>query len=314
MTKANRQLTASEMRAEIKRLHRIKTDVSEYKTIKMIYQRLFAGIKTVVGTTSGGDVFFRARTNPPSKPSLVAEIAAPPASSVTGYQRCNAPHQPLFYCSSRRITALLECRIKVGDTVYLSQWIGKSKLPINMIFDTNEDHGFFRKVSEAESILYTHLDAIFSQRIHDTFSNDYKFSAAVYEQLTRKFESGRFGIEQDGCVGIRYPSVIDLEDSFNIAFPAHFTPDRIEPLFLMELRVERIDGNDVTVSLLDTAFDFSSGSIRWTGNRFSIPAPRPSKTAVNFRWNETTWELLRTDHLSMPEELVEALLNELLKE
>lgn len=290
-------LTKSEMRAQIKRLNRINADLSDFKTIKQIYDRLFEGVMTSIGTTSSAQQLFRARINPHYKPIHITEITAPPSGAVTGFQRCNAPYKPMFYCSSRRISALRECRVKEGDIAYLSQWAAHD-LPINQIFDSqNNDDSYLDMFSEAESIFYTHLDTIFTRRIHETFSADYKFSAAVTERLTSGYPEGKFNVRSDGMAGLRYPSVIDLDGSYNIALPPHFALERTDLLHLMELRVEKVEDDIVSVKLLDTAIDFDDGLIMWSGNPLCIPLLRDKDGNLTMRSNGIRWQLATLEHL-----------------
>lgn len=48
----------------------------------------------------------------------------------------------MFYVASRRIGALVEARVEVGEIVYLSQWIGRDEIPVNRIFDDEENKKF----------------------------------------------------------------------------------------------------------------------------------------------------------------------------
>lgn len=307
-------LSKADMRAEIRRLNRINSDIAEYKTIKQIYERMVNGIMVVVGTTLSHELYFRARVNPTKKIVRVSEIGAPPASMVTGFQRCNAPGNPLFYCSSRRITALMECRVQPGDVVYLGQWIGRDALPVNKVLDPNDDPLFVKALTETENMFYTHLDTIFTRRVHETFSNDYKFSSAASEEMTLRFPVGKFNIENDGCIGMRYPSVFDLEGSHNTAFPVQFSLNRLDFIHLMELRVESTEGDRIEVTLLDTAINFENGDIRWTGNLSSLPIPKRDKDGVMFRRSEKGWDVYTADYLNLPPEAMVPLLKELIDE
>ena len=275
---------------------------------------MFVGVRTVVGTTNGQDLFFRARVNPIAAINHVSELLAPPRELVTGYQRCNAPFDPRFYCSSRRATAVRECRVKGGDIVYLSQWIGKGLLPINKILDVDASAVLIEDMNEAESIFYTHLDTIFTRRVHETYSNDYKFSAAVTEQLTARFPPGEFEVAQDGAVGIRYPSVFDPEMSYNVAFPADFAPDRIDLIHITKLQINEVTTDGLAVKFLDAAIEFDNGKIQWTGNNRCLPMPRDQKGGVLFRFSGERWELAILDHLVEQIPPLDRYLNDLMQE
>jgi hypothetical protein len=310
----NQPLSRRDMTLHIQRLNRLNADVSEFKTIKQIYNRMFVGVGTIIGNSSGAELFFRARVNPAGRLTRVEELLAPPAEIVTGFQRCNAPHDPLFYCSSRRITALRECRVQPGDIVYLSQWVGKDHLPINKIFDMESHDKFGDQISEADRILYAHLDTVFTRRIHKTFSNDYKFSAAVTERLTTNYPPGMYQVGDDGRCGLRYPSVLDLENSYNTAFPPHFALDRIMLLHVMELRVETVEDDRIRVELLDAAIDFDDSAIRWSGNKLCVPALRDPDRSIAMRSNGVMWQIATMEHLVAGDWPVGDYVNELMLE
>ena len=121
-------------------------------------------------------------------------------------------------------------------------------------------------------------------------------------------------ILEDGRVAIRYPSVVDLENSYNAAFPPEFALDRLEPLHVMELHIQDRQGDEISASLSDTATDFDNGKINWTGNAESLPAPRDPKGGVLFRFSEEKWRILTTGHLAVSADIVGPFLNELLYE
>lgn len=308
-------LSKLEMREQIRRINRLDLSRSEYSTIKDIIAHMIPGVPIVVGTTLPQELFFRARKSPGKKLTKVAELCAPPPDKVVSFQRCNPPGEPMFYCSSRRITALIESEVKQGDIVYLSQWIGKKPLPVNKTLDASEDIKFDDHLDERSNMFHAFIDTLFTKKIQKTFSTDYKLTSAISEQLTSQFtaEENR-DIREDGRVGIRYPSVVDIENSYNTAFPPSFALERIDLLHVIEIHIIERQGNEVSVSLADTAMDFADGEIQWTGKMSSIPAPRNEKGGVFFRYSGTKWNVLTTEHLPVDPTFADALLNELLKE
>ncbi|MCY1672688.1 RES family NAD+ phosphorylase [Novosphingobium sp. SL115] len=308
-------LSRIEMREQIRRLNRIDFSKSDYKTVKAIVSRMIAGVPIMVGPTKSHELFFRVRKNPRHKLRNVSELCAPSADCVSGFQRCNAPGQPMLYCSSRRITALLECDVQTDDVAYISQWIGKKQLPVNKVFDMEEDQAFMERLDEKDTMFYAYLDALFTRKVPKDFSTDYKPTAAISDIFTSYFkEQVKDLILEDGRIGIRYPSVVDLENSYNTAFPPHFALDRLDLLHVMELKIQKRQADEILVSLSDTATDFDDGVIHWTGDTTSIPVPRDPKGGVLFRFTGEKWRVLTTEHLPVPADIAEPFLNELLKE
>lgn len=286
-----RRLSKLALHQEIKKLNRLDPARASFDRIKQILDVMTFGLKVVIGLTQGNELFFRARKNPNTKPLAVRELAAPPSELITGFQRCNPPGVPMFYSSSRRITALLECDVKPGDIVYISQWIGKDKIPVNRIFETGFDNGDFA-YEEVEDILLLYFDTIFTKRIHKEFSDDYKFTAAVSQFLTSNFPKGpEFDIRVDGNVAIRYPSVLDRDNAFNTAMHSIFADDRLELLHVMELLIRERSEADVLAEVSDNAIQFDDGEIQWSGDRNKIPQFREKTRAVPFIFDGSRWQL-----------------------
>lgn len=309
-------LNVQEMRHQIKRINRIDLSKTNYATIRSIVSEMLSGVPIQVSASLPQDLLFRARKNPGEKLTKFTDLCAPPAELVTSFQRCNAPGKPMFYCSSRRIGALLEIDAQPGDIVYLSQWMANTRLPVNMLLDDRpQAEKLLQHMTARDEMFYGFADTRFTARVDRDFSTDYMISAAIADICTSRFGPAEdLYVDADGLVGLKYPSVVDLEGSYNIAFPPEFTDGRIGVLHLMELEVVERDGVHVAVKLLDTATDVDDGVIKWTGNSVSLPAPRSEKGAVMFRFEDGKWRVLTTEHLPIDHALSGPLLAELLKE
>lgn len=256
----------------LERINRLSDDDCDYGKLVDLYHDLIEGLATEVMTTKIQELYFRARRNLPEKPQNTSEIGPPPADVVKGFQRCNAPGRPAFYSSSKRSTAILEIRPKSGETIYLSQWQSRKSLPVNIILQPLNQKLVRGQDSIPQALLHAHVDTLFSQRIHEDFSHDYRKSSALAEVLTTRFEHDKnLSVHNDGCIGLRYPSIFDRIGSYNTVFPAHFVDARIYPIHLIEAKVNSVSENQVDLEILDTAVDFEAGKILWTGDRASIP-------------------------------------------
>lgn len=278
-----------EIRSTISQLSRINCDAVDFGYIKKIYSRMTDGFASVVAATPGHELFFRSRIMNSGRPAGADDLSAPPPGKVTGFQRCNRPGVPMFYASSKRITALLEVRPSIGDIIYLSEWMGDAEIPVNVTLDGADDK-FIALSPELDCIIQAHLETIFTRRVHSTFSNDYKLTAAITELFTAKFppDDIRF-IRSDGLVGIRYPSVFDYTNSYNTALPSALAKDRMKLNHVIEAKVTGIEGDGVSLEVLDNAFDFDGKTIIWSGCADHIPAPRGPKGEVPFRFSGTVW-------------------------
>lgn len=290
-------LSRLEIRQEIKKLNRLDPTQAAYAAISATYVRITTGLHIVVGKAGGGELFYRVRRTGGSKPSNISELQAPPARFVTGYQRCNPPGVPMFYAASRRVGALVEARVEVGEKVYLSQWIGREQIPVNRIFDSEENQvvpGIDMTTMHGpnDDLVLTYLDTQFTKRIHSTFADDYKFTSAIAQQLTAQFPPNDFhDIRRDGFVALKYPSVLGLETSHNTAMHASFAAERLELLHVMELRVISCGGADVVVEVTDTAVGGEGDAIRWTGDPTLLPTLLEKGRSVPFIFDGTKWNL-----------------------
>lgn len=277
-------------RAKIRGLNLLDLDETPYEIVLEMCSELFVGLKTTMRTNGGAELLFRSRVNPSIRPSKVDELGAPPAEAVTGFQRCNAPGNPMFYAASKRRTALLESRAKKGDIVYLSQWIGRESYKTNNLLIASDDEIDAMDDDGKGSIIYSFMDSMFTKRIHSDFSNDYKISAALSERMTTGFPDIVGGVERnDGKIAIRYPSVFDKKKSYNTCFHAETAENKLRPLHVMEAVVVQSHGMHIDIRVMDTAFSFQDGKIEWTGSPHRLPAMRGEDGSVLLRSDGKEW-------------------------
>ena len=285
------KLSNLKLRYTITRLNRLDPEKADYEYIKRTYNTMLPGLGVIINTTKSTEMFFRTRVNPSSKPSKIEEVAAPPAKFIKGYQRCNPPSKPMFYTASKRLTSILECNVQKGDTIYLSQWMGKGKLPINGILDENALKEANFTYSEHETTIHTYFDTLFTRRIHSKFSSDYKFTSAATEVMTTNFTPGDYNIQTDKTVGLRYPSVHDIQNSYNTVWHTEISESMFEIIHLLEARVTKAQGHDIELEVIDTAVNFNDGKIHWLGDPTQLPEMIPDKSRVPFIKTDSGWTL-----------------------
>lgn len=293
-----------EISNSIRRLNRCDTAKLPYEYFCNEYGKLTKGFRTCVGMTAGSELFFRVRKNMRERPSCVSDLSAPPPSRVVGYQRCNPPNVPMFYASSTRLGALIESRVEAGDIVYLSQWIGRDKLPVNKIFDESVDHSSQSTYRELDSIVISHFDTLFTQKIHDKFSADYKKTSAIAQLLTSRFPPNEeHDIRSDRNIALRYPSVHNLGSCFNTAMHASFARERLSILHVAEIKIGAdVDGH-LLYSVADTAWKFDGDEVFWSGRSECMPIFKLAKNAVPFISDGSRWNLRVCESAMSQEEL-----------
>lgn len=265
-------LNSDELQKTILRLNRLDVNRERYQDIVPIIRNAIAGIRISVSLTPSTELYFRARVSQFHKPTKIAELAAPPAELVHGFQRCNPPGISMFYSTSKRITALLECGAGIGDKVYLGQWMNQKPAPVNHILSMGDVPESHKDLTVNEHIVHTYFDTLFTRPVHETFSNVYKLTAAVTEVLTTGFASeSEQDIRTDQTIGIRYPSVVDIAESYNTAFHADFATERFVLCHAMELTIKEINQKNIKVEITDNAVEFLEGEILWLGNPDAVP-------------------------------------------
>ena len=307
-----RKMSTLNIRSLIKQFNRMDLEKADYENIVTRFREATSHVRIYVTPTRSTDYYFRAVVWSNEKPKKVDNLQAPPAELVKGYQRCNPPKKPMFYSASKRITALLECDVQVGDKVYLSQWINLKPVPVNRILFPDKNFETNVVLTDKENALYDYVDNIFTRPVHETFSNAYKFTAAITEVLTTKFDSiqnPNIDISEDGTIGLIYPSITNIEDSYNVVFHASLAEERLRLMHVMELVVRGRKGKKISIEVIDNAIEFPNGSIAWLNNKFAIPKLRDSIDYIEVMSNGREW-ITPTRDTEHTLEDIEILLNE----
>lgn len=263
-----------EMRQIIRDLNWMDLDRAGFDEITERIQRLITGFATpVVAVSVPSELcLYRARKNPrEGKPEKVDQLGAPRPEFVTSYQRCNNPGSPMFYCSRLPITALIELDVHQGDIIYISQWSVEQPFIFNAGF-TDPDR--LKSIGPNQDTIATFFETKFCQPIHETYSNQYKITAAITQVLT----SGNInGLEEqslhflaaapDGIGGIAYPSVAVIGRSSNLAIKPCIVDRCLALNFVEEWLITEVAGQSISFERKDFTADFSNGLIHWTGEK-----------------------------------------------
>jgi hypothetical protein len=274
--------------SKLEQINRLDPRKNDHRKFVEMYHELTDKLFAEIMTTKIHELYFRVRTSD-QRLKTISELGPPPAHLIKGYQRCNPPHRPMFYSSSKRLTALMEARPKVGQTVYLSQWQSRHPLPVNVILQPQNQRLVRATESIAQALFHAHVDTIFTRRVHEVFSEDYKPCAALTEVLTTKFGADQsLRVGDNGLCGLRYPSVFDREGSYNTAFDASFSRNSIYPIHVIEAEIKQVTEEKIDIDIKDTAFDFDGKRILWTGDQNTIPVPYEG-LGIGLRNNGKKW-------------------------
>lgn len=299
-----------EVRRKISWLNRQDPANLNFEQLKKTYQKLFVGLVVPGFPAPGHELYFRARSNPKQRPKDIKDLMAPPPSLVVGYQRCNGPANPMMYTASRRKTALLECGVKSGDIVYLSQWMTMSNVATNLMLIPCHLHDQEHFKTRLQDQLYAYVDTLFTRRFDRTFSDDYKFTAAISAMMCHGFEGYTPGVKgSDNSIAFRYPSIVDIENSYNTVFTDVFARECLTLRHVMEVKILDSSSDDFEIEVLDNATDFSSGQIHWLGDPIKTPTLVSLDGGVQFMSDGKIWHL-RTNNEPHSTESLRALFEE----
>lgn len=276
-----------DLRRTFQEFNRMDLARADYKSI--VKKLREASKDTTIPLISSTGIYFRARICNSGEVDHISQLWAPPPSSVVGYQRCNPPGVPMFYAASNRQAALIEIGAQDEDLVFLSQWISKSPLPINRIF-TPQLPEETKDLSPRDMLFNNYLDTLFTRQIHESFSDQYKLTAAATEVLTTKFVEDSFSdVRMDGTVGLRYPSVADRFKSENTVFHADFARERLELIHVTKLKIVTNSTTNPKIVILDTVLETVDGSLIWQGSPNHIPLPLKDRGRVTIIPNGRSW-------------------------
>ena len=302
-------MSTSELRRTIQHLNRLDVDQVEFHEIESLLRAASKGVLAPLYRGASTELYFRARVHNGEPFTKLSDFGAPPPELVRGFQRCNPPGVPMFYVASKRINAILECDSQPGDIVYLGQWLCKEPPPVNTALSTLA-HPISSQATALDEMFYTYIDTIFTRPIHETFSNQYKLTAAAAHVLTTRFMPHEANdVRADGTVGLRYSSVVNISSGYNTAFHTNFAKERLELFHVMKLRILSRSGKQLRIEVLDNALEHLDGKVLWLGQPHAIPKLRVSPTQLEFISNGRVWTLpVRTEPAS--EQEIETLLHE----
>lgn len=275
----------SELRKRKKQLLRMNLKDSEFTYVKTVVKKIFDAQIAPALTLESGSSFYRVRSNPSHKPHEIKDIREPPWEVVTGFQRCNSPSYPIFYASNRVLTAALETNISDGDVIYFSQWKLSKPMRCTMAVFSEAYEGNSKLV---ETIPPSSLDLIeffeifFTRPVHETFSEQYKITAAITEMLTADAQpldtetlentnADRQFFSTEGHMAIAYKSVVDNVDGNNFAFHPSLVNEFMFPANIVEAEVISRENNNIILKILDFSNRFENQKIVWSNDPSSIP-------------------------------------------
>ncbi len=218
-----------------------------------------------VGTTLYRGIIYSER------PSEVSYLGSPPADLVTSFQRCNGPGRPMFYASVDPAAVFSEVDANIGNIVYLSKWIVDREF---LFFRIPPVAGTGMEEDAAFTKIETFFETRFAQPIHETFSAQYKVTAAI----TERFSTCGASDPSDSLNGLNlgavvYPSVAHTTRSDNIAIQAAVAQSCLRLCNVRAIEITERQAESRTVREIDFSATFEDEHIKWLG--------RPTQWTIN---------------------------------
>ncbi len=252
------------MREIIRKLNHLNLDRADYQHIKRLINQLIVHVPLSVTTRSSGLQIYRGRVSS-KKLEKIKDIKHPPIPSVTDYQRCNPPHQPMFYCAAGRAPIFYELNVKTGDVVYMSKWtFTEDAILLSISPDgPSESH------DSRSSLVSTYFETVFSQPIHEVYSRQYKITSAIADVLTEKSFHQDADMSSNPAfkreVSLKYPSVQYPSRADCLALKPSIVDGCLKLDYVEEILIKDVNGTKIDIESQDVSSDFCDGSIRWTG-------------------------------------------------
>ncbi|WP_043617952.1 RES domain-containing protein [Chromobacterium violaceum] len=285
----------SKVRETITELNKIDLARADYSYLLKQIGMLMSGIPVQASFPLKGTVFYRGIAYE-TKPMDTSFLGAPPVQLVTGYQRCNPPGKPMFYASVDPNAIFAELDVQVGSKIYLSTW------------EVVDDFLYFRippraseefQSSPAYAKIETFFETRFAQPIHETFSEQYKLTAAIAEQLSGQSVMSIMPMQQlPKLAAVAYPSVAHKSRADNIAIRPEVAASCLKLKNVTELFIIDRDETSWTVEGRDFSTTFENEVIAWSERPPQWAGPIGE--AVNIEIGSNGWVARKSDGTIIP--------------
>lgn len=262
-------IKSTEAKEIIRNLNKINLEAENFEYIKNQITRLFNGLAMQTSIPKKESKFFRG-VKFETKPLTTSYLSYPPANLVRNFQRCNRPQAPMFYCAVDPSAVFFELRVRPGDKIYLSEWSTLKEFAVNRL--AVEDTVDLRDL--VRDVILTFAETKFSQPVHDTYSSQYKVTAAIAELLANGDLIGERVLG-----GLGYPSVAHPGRIENVAIRPEVVDSCLKLDHVEEVSILKVEGDEIIISYTDFSENFGDGRIHWLG-RSSDRIRRPGVTLI----------------------------------
>ncbi|MGZ7179032.1 RES family NAD+ phosphorylase [Burkholderia gladioli] len=276
----NKPIKSFEARKIVADINRMNLDGADYEYILGLIGRLINGWPIQAITPHKDTRLYRGVVYK-EKPTKKSFLGYPPKMLVRDYQRCNKPGSPMFYCSVDPSAILFEIGVAAGDRVYISKWSAIKEFWINQIAPRSN----MEIENAVRDTVLTFFETKFAQPIHETYSSQYKITAAITEKLTT---GGIVNGDSRSLGGLTYPSVAHPGRSENLAVRPEIVDQCLRLDYAEEWTITEVhEEGKISFNRTDFASDFTSDDIKWTAKALHwtlAPGEEVTVTAEHDGW------------------------------
>lgn len=287
MGESTKPTSTLRIREIIKILNKMNLVKADYNNIKRLIKEMIFLADFNAEIHASKSQYFRGRISK-DKLSDISDLTYPPSKNILNYQRCNSPHKPMFYCTESTRPIYSELNVQPGDIVYLSNWSLKEDIYVITIPpDLVKEEG-----DKRNQLISAYFDTVFSQPIHETYTEQYKITSAISEVITEQkisFEDtqseGSIKIPE---VSLKYPSVQYPSEAYCLAFHPEIVDQYLNLEYVEEILVTEAINRTYRIERKDGASNFKDGKINWTGRPLNWKIEEPGKQ-LNMKAELGSW-------------------------
>jgi hypothetical protein len=189
-----------------------KSDLSaSFKTIQQHYFKIFQDLLSEFRQfeLKQNTHLFRVRKNVQDLPFIKPDELSHPPRHLTNFGRVNLKNRPVFYCSDKLSTAILELKPEVGEYFTLAESILSENLLLAVLGDCDRYNTvgeqsdnlklFYEKITPIITRpIKDQVEYLFTATLADVVFSDQKFKGIIYPSYYSKTNSDNFALRTDG--------------------------------------------------------------------------------------------------------------------
>jgi len=262
-------ISEADARERIKHLQNLNTEIRSIGELKEEIST--RGLRNEGVILDEGTTIYRARTLE-EQPAQVSDLSYPP-EDITGLNRANRKHDPMFYASSGAGATVFELDPDIEEKVAILKWRTTEEITLNTIgynpevlrqLDSSREENEIPgdKLADDESrgnfMMRKYFSKLFTKRVPENEKHRHKLTAAIAENW-------RSGPPIDG---IMYPTVRMWGNQDNLAIETEVVDKAIEPISAEFIEMQGKEDKEIEKETLDTCTTIENDELQWNGHGY----------------------------------------------